>query len=61
MAVAEHDDDIDLRAEDDALIAGSCDAAAASSRTRMTKDDEDEEAREARAPSSQPPRRTYQP
>ena len=42
--VAEYDDDIDLRAEDDALIAAELDAAAAEQADEEQEDDEDEEA-----------------
>ena len=48
-AAAEYDDDIDLRAEDDALIAAELDAAAAE-RTD-DEDDEDEEDEEAEKPA----------
>jgi hypothetical protein len=43
-AAAEYDDDIDLRAEDDALIAAELDAAAAEQPDEDDEDDEDEEA-----------------
>jgi hypothetical protein len=43
-AVAEYDEDIDLRAEDDALIAAELDAAAAEQTDEEDEDDEDEEA-----------------
>jgi hypothetical protein len=43
-AVAEYDDDIDLRAEDDALIAAELDAAAAERAEEGEEEDEDEEA-----------------
>ncbi len=43
-AVAEYDEDIDLRAEDDALIAAELDAAAAEQTDEEEEEDEDEEA-----------------
>ena len=43
-AAAEYDDDIDLRAEDDALIAAELDAAAAEQPEDDDEDDEDEDA-----------------
>ncbi len=43
-AAAEYDDDIDLRAEDDALIAAELDAAASEPPEDDDEDDEDEEA-----------------
>ncbi len=43
-AVAEYDEDIDLRAEDDALIAAELDAAAAEQADEEEEEDEDEEA-----------------
>jgi len=43
-AVVEYDDDIDLRAEDDALIAAELDAAAAEQPVDEDEDDEDEDA-----------------
>ena len=46
-AAADYDDDIDLRAEDDALIAAELDAAAA----EETEDDEDDEDDEADKPA----------
>ncbi|HYZ80940.1 MAG TPA: hypothetical protein VE571_06710 [Solirubrobacteraceae bacterium] len=48
-AAAEYDDDIDLRAEDDALIAAELDAAAAE--RADDEDDEDEEDEEAEKPA----------
>ena len=48
-AAAEYDDDIDLRAEDDALIAAELDAAAAE--RDDDEDDEDEEDEEAEKPA----------
>jgi hypothetical protein len=42
--VAEYDEDIDLRAEDDALIAAELDAAAAEQTDEEDEEDEDEEA-----------------
>ena len=48
-AAAEYDDDIDLRAEDDALIAAELDAAAAEHAD--DEDDEDEEDEEAEKPA----------
>jgi hypothetical protein len=49
-AVAEYDEDIDLRAEDDALIAAELDAAAAERAEEDEEEDEDEDAEEAEKP-----------
>ena len=48
---AEYDDDIDLRAEDDALIAAELDAAAAERAEEDEEDEEDEEEEEADKPA----------
>ena len=48
VAAAEFDDDIDLRAEDDALIAAELDAAAAESAADEDEDEEEDEEKPAR-------------
>jgi hypothetical protein len=50
-APAEYDEDIDLRAEDDALIAAELDAAAAEQQADDEDEDEDDEDEEAEKPS----------
>src|SRR6201993_3096269 len=54
-AVAEYDEDIDLRAEDDALIAAELDAAAAEQTDEEDEEDEDEEAEKPAPPRRRPP------